>query len=199
MNSIDYSSNSRKSKEKNKENETDKKKVEKIIKGKATVKKKNGFLNLFVSEDVADVKSYIVFDVLVPAVKKAVSDIVTNGIDMMLYGEAGRHKRGTSSKISYRSYYDRDDRDRERYRERRNMFDYDEIVLENRSEAEDVITALEDIIDQFGEAKVSDLYDLVGMTAPYTANRYGWTSVRTASAIRVRDGYVLKMPRAVVL
>ena len=77
--------------------------------------------------------------------------------------------------------------------------DYDEIVLENRSEAEDVITALEDIIDQFGEAKVSDLYDLVGMTAPYTANRYGWTSVRTASAIRVRDGYVLKMPRAVVL
>ena len=52
-------------------------------------------------------KSYIVMDVLVPAIKKAISDIVTNGIDMILYGEAGKSKKNsTASKVSYQKFYD---------------------------------------------------------------------------------------------
>lgn len=51
------------------------------------------FADVFISEDVNNVKSYIVMDVLVPAIKKAISDIVTNGIDMILYGETGKSKR----------------------------------------------------------------------------------------------------------
>ena len=63
------------------------KKVEAIT--TATVKKKGEmkkFTDIFISEDVGSVKSYILMDVLVPAIKKAISDIVTNGIDMILYG-----------------------------------------------------------------------------------------------------------------
>ena len=51
------------------------------------------FADVFISEDVNNVKSYIVMDVLVPAIKKAISDIVTNGIDMILYGKLGNQKR----------------------------------------------------------------------------------------------------------
>ena len=41
------------------------------------------------------------------------------------------------------------------------------------------------------------MYDLSGLTPPYTANSYGWTSIRTAEPVRVRDGgYVLKLPKA---
>mgnify|MGYP004450855969 CR=1 FL=1 len=80
-----YPSNSHKARE-----EVAEKKVEKVVSGKTSTKKKSGMRKLsdtFLSEDVSNVKSYIFSEVLLPAAKKLVSDIVTNGIDMLLYGE----------------------------------------------------------------------------------------------------------------
>ena len=51
------------------------KKVEKIVKGTVKSKKKNGIDRLkdnFISEDAANIKTYVVMDVLIPAVKKAI-------------------------------------------------------------------------------------------------------------------------------
>lgn len=91
----EYKPNSHRSKEERKESIPEKH-VEKVISGTVKPKKKSEmqkFADVFISEDVNNVKSYIVMDVLVPAIKKAISDIVTNGIDMILYGEAGKSKR----------------------------------------------------------------------------------------------------------
>ena len=66
--------NSYKSKEASKE-----KKVEKIVKGTVKTKKKSEirkFADIFISEDVGNVKSYVFNDVLVPAVKNAIVDIM---------------------------------------------------------------------------------------------------------------------------
>ena len=71
----EYKSNSNRSKEQSSD-----KKVEKVISGNAKVKKRSAL-----SDDIQNIKSYVVMDVLIPAAKKAISDIVTNGIDMILY------------------------------------------------------------------------------------------------------------------
>jgi hypothetical protein len=68
--------------------------------------------------------------------------------------------------------------------------------LESGAEADEVIARLDELIDVYGMASVADLYDLVGISGQYTDNKYGWTDVSSASRIRVRDGYLLKMPRA---
>lgn len=179
----------------------EKKKVEKVVKGKVGTRKKSGvrkLTDIFVSEDAANVKSYILMDVLIPSVKKAISDIVTNGIDMILYGGSGQTKKlSLSSKISYRNFYERDD---ERYRESSKAkigYSYDEIVLETRGEAEEVLTRMDELIETYGMVSVADLYDLVGITCNYTDNKYGWTSVRNAEPVRTRDGYVLKLSRPI--
>ena len=196
----DYKSNSHASKEKEKNREE--KKVEKIISGNAKAKKKSEFskfADVFVSEDAGNVKSYILMDVLVPAVKKAISEIVTNGIDMLLYGETGVHKRnGASSKVSYRSYYDRSNRSSSSSRTR-SGYSYDDIILDNRGEAEEVLSRMDEIVATYGTVSVADLYDLVGITGAYTDNKYGWTDIRSASVVRVRDGYMIKLPRALPL
>ena len=196
----EYKSNSHASKEKEKNGEE--KKVEKIISGNARAKKKSEFskfADVFVSEDAGNVKSYILMEVLVPAVKKAVSDIVTNGIDMLLYGETGVHKRnGASSKVSYRSYYDRSNRSLSNSRTR-NGYSYDDIILDNRGEAEEVLLRMDEIVATYGTVSVADLYDLVGITGAYTDTKYGWTDIRSASVVRVRDGYMIKLPRALPL
>lgn len=177
------------------------KKIEKVIKGTAKTKKKteiSKFKDVFIAEDAKNVKSYIVMDVLIPAAKKAVSDIVTNGIDMILYGETGRTKKRTaSSGISYRDYYSKkDDRDYRSTTRTRTGYNYDDIVLETRVEAEEVLTRMDEIMDLYGLVTVADLHDLVGITGNYTDQKYGWTNIRSAEAVRVRDGYLLKLPKA---
>lgn len=195
----DYKPNSYRSREK-KDQEEPKKKVEKIISGTAKSKKKNEirkFADAFISEDISSVKSYIVLDVFVPAMKKAISDVVTNGIDMILYGETGHTKKSGASKISYSKYYDRvNDRPSSRTR---NGYSYDDIVLDDRGEAEEVLSRMDELIDNYGLVSVADLYDLVGITGSYTDNKYGWTNIRSAHTVRTNDGYLLKLPKALPL
>ncbi|MCI8992248.1 MAG: hypothetical protein HFG80_05895 [Eubacterium sp.] len=197
----EYKPNSRKYKE---EQLASEKKVDKVVSGSVKARKKSEiqkFADVFIQEDVQKVKSYILMDVLAPALKKAISDIVTNGIDMILYGETGRTKKsGTASKVSYRSYYDRQDERRDYGSIRtRTGYDYDDIVLDNRGEAEEVLSRMDELISTYGLVSVADFYDLVGVTGNYTDNKYGWTNIRSASVVRVRDGYMIKLPRALPL
>lgn len=197
----EYKSNSHRSKE---QTTLPEKKVEKIVNNGVKTKKKNKLADVFVTEDIRNVKDYIIMDVLIPAAKKALSDIVTNGIDMILYGET-RSNKSKGSKVSYSKYYDDRDRDRyssrsyERSRTTRMGYDYDEIILESRGEAEEVLNKMDELLDVYGVVSVADLYDLVGVNGNYTDNKYGWTNLRSASVQRLREGYLLKLPKALPL
>ncbi len=200
-----YKPNSNKyKKEQAEENQLEtKKKVEKIVTTTA-VKRKNGvrkFADTFISEDAANVKSYVVSEVLIPALKKAISDIVTDGIDMILYGGSGKSRQNNTrtSYISYRNYSDPRDKKysyREPSRSTNTGYSYDDIILSTRSEAEEVILAMSELVEAYGVASIADLYDLVGVSGNFTDNKYGWTNVRNAEVVHTRDGYLLKFPRA---
>lgn len=196
----EYKSNSHKSKQQE-TLELPEKRVDKAIVSGARVRKKSEarkLVDVFIPEDVEKVKSHIIFEVLIPSAKKAVYDMVTNGIEMILYGEsgAGTHRSGTSSKISYRQFYDdRSERRTESPRQLNSVMDYEDIVVDHRGEAESILERLDELVSMYGMASVADMYDLVGITAPYTANKYGWTDIRNAKVVRIQDGYAIKMPR----
>lgn len=177
--------------------------IKKVVSGTVKTKKKNEirkFADVFISEDASNVKSYVFMDVLIPAIKKAISDIVTNGIDMILYGETGRTKKNsTASKISYRSYYERENDRRNSTPSIRNAYSYDDIIIETRGEAEEVLLRMDELVATYGMVSVADFHELVGITGNYTDVKYGWTDIRNASIIRVRDGYKIKLPRALPL
>ena len=191
-NITDYKSNSNRSKEENK--------LEKIVKGPVITRKKTGFDKLksdFISDDAKNIKSYVFGEVLIPAIKKAISDIVTDGISILLYGESrGNNRRSTADRVSYRSYYD-NNYDCRSSIVRSSNYSYDDIILNSRGEAEDVLVRMDELMETYGLVRVADLYDLVGITGNYTDNKYGWTNIRNAEIVRVRDGYMIKMPRAV--
>ena len=174
----DYKPNSNRFKEEQK-NDIEEKKIEKVVTGKVITKKRSKvdrFFGEIVSEDAKNVKSYVFGEVLIPAIKKAISD-----------------------RVSYRSYYD----DRSSNRDNRSTahlsagYSYDDIILDSRGEAEEVLTRMDELMDTYGLVRVADLYDLVGITGNYTDNKYGWTNIRNAEILRVREGYMIKMPRAV--
>lgn len=193
-----YEPNSHKSKKSNLPD----KNVKKVISGTATVKKKGIFsklTSLFVPEDTESVGGYILVDIVVPLIKKAVSDTV----DALLYPGGGGRSRSYDygSKVSYRRFSDESSlRPRKAETSKRMGYNYAEVRVDTRGEAEAVISSLEELISVYGMASVADLYDLVDVDGSYTDNNYGWTDIRTAIPIRIRDGgYVIKLPRALPL
>ena len=193
----EYKPNSQLSKEKKEEDTPPERKVQKIVSGKVVQRKPSvmkKFADVFLAEDMGEV----FWDVIMPSIKGGIADVLITTIQSLIGGS--KRSSGSSSVINYNSIYRNigyksDDRVN-RSGDRKAFFDLDDIVIETRGEAEDVLTNMEDIIDQYGSVKVSDLYDLVGLSAPYTMDRYGWTNLSRAYTERARDGYVLRLPKA---
>ena len=207
MDDMNYKPNSHKYKEQQKA-ASEEKRVEKVVQGKVKVKKKNEvrkFADVFVAEDAHNVKEYLLMEVAIPAIKNTIIDLITNGVTMLFNGETGTKTRKRSGDyVSYRDYSSRD-RDRDR-RDRggasvRGRFDLDDLVFGSRADADATLEQMEDMIDRYGWATVLDLYESadLGGSAPWTANKYGWTSLRSADVVKVRDGYVIKLPKAMPL
>jgi len=194
----EYKGNSHRSKEEASTEVVPVKKVERVANGKTRKKGEvRKLADAFIAEDVKSVKDYIIQDVLIPAAKKAIVEMVDSGINMLIYGESKpRNKDRNNSRVSYTKYYERE-RDYDRgTRTRVRGYDYDDIILDTRREAEEVLDRMQDLIDTYGMVSVADLYDLVGINGSYTDNKYGWTRLRDADVQRVRDGYLLKLPKA---
>ena len=86
------------------------KRATKVVTNPVKVKKNElrKVADALVPGDVTNIKSYIFMDVLVPAFKKLVSDIITNSVDMLFYGETGRSRTSTNaSRVSYRNNFDK--------------------------------------------------------------------------------------------
>lgn len=193
--------NSNKAKaEKKQLNALEGKRAEKVVRGTVKTKKNNTrkLADIFIAEDAGNIKEYILMDVLAPGIKKVFYEIVTTSLDMFLFGGRGG-RRPTADKISYKNDYNsvsrRDDRSYGRTRTT-SGYSYDDIILETRGEAEAVLSRMDEIMEEYDVVRVADLYDLVGVTGEHTDNKYGWTNIRNAEIERVRDGYRIKMPRA---
>lgn len=198
---IEYPGNSHKKRTTEKEE----KKVEKVIKGSVVTRKKplsRRFAETFFGEDVGSVSSYLIQDVFIPATKSTVYEMIRGGFEMLIFGETrgthGRRDRGGRSYVSYDKASYRDER-RDISPRNRARHNFDDIVIESRTEADDVINCLVDLVEDYGFASVADLYDLVGIAPNFTDNKYGWDNLRTAKPERVRDGYLLDLPRPTLL
>lgn len=190
----------------------DEKKVEKIVQTDVVRRKKpvgKRFAETFVGGDAKSVWGFVVLDVLVPAAKDMFADAVSQGVERMIFGEARSSSRRTGRRpnepyISYNRYSGSrrlgppDDADRHRQslsRRARASHDFDEIILGTRVEADEVLERLYDLVDKYESATVADLYDLVGVSGNYTDDKWGWLDLRGAGITRVRNGYLLDLPK----
>ena len=179
-------------------------KINPVVSGTATTQKRSGlrrFKESIIAEDMNSVGSWILAEVLIPSFKKLLYDVITDGANMFIYGKSSSSKSlSTMSKVSYGNFYSKSYGDSLRAGSTNNSFDYDNIIFTNRGDAEAVLTGMEDILDQFDVVSVADLYELADVAAPnWTANKYGWTSLKGSQVLRCRDGYLIKLPRVTVI
>lgn len=157
----------------------------------------------FVGDGENNVGSYILRDVLVPAFKSLVTDAVTSGIEMLVYGEtSGRRSKGRDrdrTVINYGSFSrrDRDDdrRDRRRVASYKSKFDLDEIYFKDHTDAEEVLGELCDRLEDYDEVSVADYFELAGIDGiTHTHYKWGWTDLKRARNTHTRHGWAIILP-----
>lgn len=184
------------------------KKVEKVIEGTVIQKKKtltHRIVETFAGDTIENVGTYVLFDVVIPATKNLVQDIVVEGVAKLLFGD-GRSARVNNIRGANYTAYQRYSNGGTVIRastpaaptisnQARSNHDFGTIIFSSRDEAILVLDNLTELIDTYQVATVSDFYNLVGITPSYMDGKYGWNNLRDAACNRVSGGYVLSLPR----
>jgi hypothetical protein len=191
---------------------TQDKNIEPVTSGSARRRKKSlrkQFSESIVAGDMKSVTRFVMLDVLLPQVKDMIVEVVHSGVEKLIFGDNRRSRfRGLtppqSGPTGYVSYnrYSGPMRDETRLssasrvlsRQARSQHEFDEIVLDSRIEAEEVIDRLFDLVSRYESATVADLYELVGLPSAHTDHKWGWTDFRGSGVSRIRDGYILDLP-----
>jgi hypothetical protein len=176
--------------------------IEKVISGTAKVRTNNArkLADTFFAEDMGTVKKHLCEDVLVPGLKKLIVSLIKDGVDIFFNGRVTRNDkrdRFAGDYVSYNTSFS-DTRRVESVRTP-SRFSYDDIVFENRVDAQAALDYMCDLIRKYGYVTVSEMYEMVERTAPFTANNYGWINLSNATIDRVYGGYVINVPRAMPL
>lgn len=107
-------------------------------------------------------------------IRKALTDIVADKIETVLYGEEC-HPPKNNSRVSY-SYYHKNKN------------------IRNKS------GFVKEIIVNYGCVSIADYYDLAGVLSNvYINTKYGWLDLKDAKAIDSMDGYKISLPKVLVL
>ena len=162
------------------------------VKRESTARKVVGEI---IKEDARSVGETVLWDVVIPTVKNLISDTVTRGIESMLYGDSRPRSRNNYSDYSGYSRpkgsRDRPVERRERRSARQAEPERNEIIFDTRSDANDVIDRMSDIIDQYGQASLADLNALIGASSNFIDDNWGWTDMGSFNVRQVRDGFML--------
>jgi hypothetical protein len=201
MENSEFPSNS----EKSKKGVPDGKNISPVVSSGASKRKKSlrkQFKETFVAGDARTAIRYVLFDVLLPAAKDTVVEAGSQGIEKLIFGDSRRRgstrpQTGPYGNIDYRRYSSGSrfsGPERAISRESRARHNFDEVVLDERAEAEEVIDRLFDLVSRYEAATVADLYELVGLSSTHIDNKWGWTDLTGAGVTRVRGGYLLDLP-----
>jgi len=152
-----------------------------------------------------DVGQYVVQDVLLPAAKTTIQDMITTGVEMLLFGESTGRRRSLRkddrSIISYGSYYGRSrERDRHRGPDVRRVPSYhnrlEGITFESRVDASTVLGVMVDTLETYGQVSISDYYETAGIENQIqpSDNSWGWTDLTGSRVYGTRGGFEISFP-----
>lgn len=151
------------------------------------------------------VKDHIIKNVLGPAVKKVVVDMVTSSINMLIYKTPNNpnqpwnngYTNYASSKQSYKPAYTNYAQPSQPYGHNpvnTKLNGIEQFVISTHGEAYEVLEYMRSIISEYGQASVADYYELVGGRPNFIDHSYGWFNLASAHVRASRGGFIIELP-----
>lgn len=179
-----------------------------VVKGNVKIKKEplsRKFSDVFLSDSIDNVKSYVIFDVVVPAIKDLIVSMVTNGTEMLVNGRSGGNRGSNRGRTDYNARFTRGNNighnEGPIRGNPRDRYSYNDIIFDSRGDAREVLDCMFDILDRFKMVSIADFYELAHAEEceKYTDRKYGWFELSSADITRDRDGYRINLPRPELL
>lgn len=159
----------------------------------------------FIAEEVHDIKDYVIFGVIIPAIKTTFRNLIVNSIDISLFGKAQKSgqggKQGGGSYISYDRAYQSGNSQPQQPTKSANSIDVrelDRIWFETKEDADEQIRLIRDIYDyNEGVLSVAEFLDAAQMKATPIHTKWGWIDISNVSAEPYPDGsgWYVNLPR----
>lgn len=185
------------------------KKIEKVASANAKRRKKSvgsRFKETFVQGDAKSAAGAVASNVIVPMIRDLMYEAGQTMMQKMIFGETRSQRHAPPSGMFGRVDYSgvsnptRASQAAAPSKPARARHSFDELVLDNRQGAEEVIDRMMDILSQWEVVSVADLYALVGFETNHTDFKWGWTDLSGAGVDRTRNGgYLLNLPQPKVL
>lgn len=201
----DYQGNAKKDKEK--PAKTEKPKTEKVVTGEVFVRPPSvasKFKRIFFGGDMNTAAQYVARDVLLPALRNLLVDVISKGADRLIYGESSRRPSPPSyaPRIQYNNPIYRhqpnvhvpSQRPIDRWSRGGERRVVDNIVVSSKADADAVIEQLINIFDSYDMVSLADLYETLGMPTSHVDHKWGWTNLSNIESRQVRDGYHISLP-----
>ena len=173
----------------------------------------------FVKDDARNIRDYIVFDIIIPSLRKSVFDTIV-GTAAQIFGISvprsigyfgdGRYngnERLTPHERQFRDYNSISSRPRTGIgtlpSERYDRFYVSDYPFTYKEDADEVLMRMMDICDSYGWVSVSKFFEIADPNGtvegknPYTNNNYGWTDITGSVVKYIQDyGYIITLPPA---
>ena len=176
-----------------------------VVSGKVTLKKKSEgqkFIETFFKGDLSQVGSGIWFDVIVPRIRDILLAAWEGAGRGLIMGNFDRDDRKGGDRnsiparqVDFTRYSKRPDRRIYDYRDMEDVYNYGEITMETRRDAEATLDRMYELLDNYKWVSVAQLYELSGLPSKYTDRNYGWRDLHDAYITSTRNGYLIKLPR----
>ena len=162
--------------------------------------------NTFIDDDFtpANLKDYVVKDVVAPAIQNAILDGVNGALEMAFgIGIVRRGTKRVGGVISSRTQYRNSGNTRtisngsasvssqRPVSDRGGRSTFEPQMKDNKEEADKIMISLEALLEEQPDAgvSVSDYYDLFGITTEHTDNKYGWYNLDGMRLQRIPNGF----------
>lgn len=171
-----------------------------VVSNAVKVRKKSEirkFSEALIKQDRDGIKHYIVSEWLIPTIQKGILGL----LQTMFYGANAPSNvapNAMASRVSYTNY----SRPiaQTPVAQPSTGFNWPDILYATRGDAESVLARLNEAIGTFHMVSVGTMYDLSGVSAPYTSYNYGWMNIDSARLAQNMDGtWRIIMPRAVLI
>ncbi len=173
---------------------------EKVLEGDIKPEKKSlmkRIADAFIAVDANDIKTYLIFDVLIPGLKRGAEDL----LHMALYNDKKSDRvtrsRGTSSirRLEYSSIRPARDGD-EAVLNRNTLAGNTDLVFPTRQKAEEALDMVSARISACGFATLKYYYTITRQPTEWPQEKWCWRSLDGVTIVQSQSGgYVLKMPR----
>lgn len=187
-----------------------------VVREKATpvtsdvkIKKENSLARKFFAQDAKSTAKGVSDDIVIPGLKNLIVNILKKTVDYLFLGRSAPTTTYTNYGSAYPSRSISYGASSPTFgmtapiqtQQRSSIYAVNDVLFNERGDAEEVLSRMNETINRYGMVSVLDFYDLINqskMSSP-TDNKYGWKDLSGAKVDRSLEGYRIIFPRVTPL